>query len=295
MNIMANVKNINQIGKLIYDSVNSAYNSNGIILNEGVTYNNETDSFIFDFNHDNKNDIIELSKIGFKVDMFNHCYYYGYEFTPDIDSHLRTEFIHSLKFPDGKISDKDKHTFIRNAVNKLDKDISLPKYKLIIYPESISELNRDMLSYLNKLALPSIANIELIKELPAKIQFDYDRFNLEVLSAKLPNGKFKYTEKQKIEVLNNIQQLIDDIHKLNYFSIARNIKKTKYRQYIKNFYKFKNDTDKQLFEKIINTNVLIIDDISTSGSTLSLLLNCLRAINDSNNIVIFSLIGKNIF
>ena len=39
---------------------------------------------------------------------------------------------------------------------------------------------------------------------------------------------------------------------------------------------------------------IIIDDIVTSGTTISHLLKSLRLVNDSNDIVIFSLIGKNI-
>ena len=266
-----------------------------ISLLEGVAYNTNNDTFIFDFENDNESDIIKLSKVGYKVSAFGRCLYYGYEFTDNTSSLKRAAFIHSIKFPDGKISDSDKNKFIINAINSLDKDISLPSYDLIVYPESLSELNRDMLRYLNRLAQPKVVNLELIKELPSKIEFDYDRFDIEFLQAKLPDGRSRYTDKQKEEVLNNIHNMMDAIHKLDYFSIARNVKKSKYRQVIKNFYKFKNNKDKRLYETIINSNVLVIDDISTSGTTISFILKCLRSINDTNKIVIFSLIGKNIY
>jgi predicted amidophosphoribosyltransferase len=158
----------------------------------------------------------------------------------------------------------------------------------------MSEINRDMLKYLNRFASPEIVNIELIKTLPSKIEFDYKRFNVEVLDSKLPNGRHRYTLQQKETVLKNIQTMLDAIHKLDYFSIARDVKKTKYRQYIRKYYTFKDENDKKLFETIQNTNILIVDDIVTSGTTISHLLTCLRSINDTNNIVIFSLIGKNI-
>lgn len=263
-------------------------------IREGATFDNANDSFAFDFKNDNETDIIRLTKVGYQITAFNHCYYYAYEFGENIDSTLRTQFINSLKFPDGKISDGDKKQFIRNAVDSLDSDISLPQYKLIVYPESMSEINRDLLKYLNRFASPDIATIELIKSLPSKIEFDYNRFRMEVLDSTLPNGRNRYTEAQKAVVLQNIQSMMDVIHNLDYFSIARNVKKNKYRQYIRNYYTFKNDSDRQLYEAIINTNVLIIDDIVTSGTTLSHILNCLRSVNDANNIVIFSLIGKNI-
>lgn len=268
--------------------------SNGKILNEGVKYDNNTDTFIFDFNCDNETDIIKLKKVGYKITAFNKCFYFAYEFAETVESKVRTDFIHSIKFPNGRISEKDKRIFIENAVNKLDTDISLPSYKLIVYPESMSELNREMLKYLNRFASPNIVNMELIKALPKNIEFDYNRFQVEILDSKLPNGRNRYTETQKQLVLSNIQKMMEDIHNLNYFSIARNIKKSKYRQYIQNYYMFKNESDKELYRAITNTNILVVDDIVTSGTTLSHILNSLRSINDSNNIVIFSLIGKNV-
>lgn len=43
-----------------------------------------------------------------------------------------------------------------------------------------------------------------------------------------------------------------------------------------------------------NSNVLIVDDIATSGTTISHLLKTIRSLNDKNNITVFSLLGKNI-
>ena len=39
-------------------------------------------------------------------------------------------------------------------------------------------------------------------------------------------------------------------------------------------------------------NVLIIDDVTTSGSTLNEVLRTLRILNEDNEITIFSLIGR---
>lgn len=264
----------------------------GKILTEGVKYDNTSDSFTFDFELDKTTDIIQLKKVGNKVKAYNRCYYYAYAFTDATDSKTRTSFIHSLKFPDNRITDDDKRRFIVNAVDKLDSEISLPSYKLIVYPESMSELNRNMLGYMSRFSSPEVASIELVKSLPSKIEFDYRRFKVEVLDSKLDNGRYRYTKYQKQQVLANIRSMMDEIHRLEYFSIARNVKKSKYRQFIKNYYTFKNEEDKRLYETIMSTNVLVIDDIVTSGTTLSHLLNSLRSVNDTNNIVIFSLIGK---
>jgi predicted amidophosphoribosyltransferase len=58
------------------------------------------------------------------------------------------------------------------------------------------------------------------------------------------------------------------------------------------FLKFASEEDKQLCTTIRQQNVLIIDDVTTSGSTLNEILRTLRILNEDNNITIFSLIGR---
>ena len=52
------------------------------------------------------------------------------------------------------------------------------------------------------------------------------------------------------------------------------------------------EADKELYATIRKQNVLVIDDVTTSGSTLNEILRSLRIVNDDNNITIFSLIGR---
>ena len=50
--------------------------------------------------------------------------------------------------------------------------------------------------------------------------------------------------------------------------------------------------DEKLCATIRHQNVLIIDDVTTSGSTLNEILRTLRILNEDNEITIFSLIGR---
>ena len=52
------------------------------------------------------------------------------------------------------------------------------------------------------------------------------------------------------------------------------------------------DRDEKLCLFICQQNVLIIDDVTTSGSTLNEILRTLRILNEDNEITIFSLIGR---
>ena len=50
--------------------------------------------------------------------------------------------------------------------------------------------------------------------------------------------------------------------------------------------------DEELSSRIRQQNVLVIDDVTTSGSKLNEILRTLRIINEDNEITIFSLIGR---
>ena len=50
--------------------------------------------------------------------------------------------------------------------------------------------------------------------------------------------------------------------------------------------------DEKLCASIRQQNVLIIDDVTTSGSTLNEILRTLRILNEDNEITIFSLLGR---
>jgi hypoxanthine phosphoribosyltransferase len=81
------------------------------------------------------------------------------------------------------------------------------------------------------------------------------------------------------------------IHNLTYFSIADNVK-PKYRQYIQNYLTIKDISSAKILKSIQNGKILIVDDINTSGSTLTEILRIVHNINNNCEIFIFTLIGK---
>lgn len=97
---------------------------------------------------------------------------------------------------------------------------------------------------------------------------------------------------QKEDAKSKVQEMMDLIHKKDYFTIAKDVKKSRMRPYITHFLRFKSEEDKELVSSIRKNNILIVDDISTSGSTLNEILRSLRILNEDNNITIFSLLGR---
>ena len=59
----------------------------------GVTFDNKEHRFVFDFEHDGTDDIVSLTGDGYQVEAFGKCFYYGYEFSEQVDGNVRSAFI----------------------------------------------------------------------------------------------------------------------------------------------------------------------------------------------------------
>lgn len=107
----------------------------------------------------------------------------------------------------------------------------------------------------------------------------------------------------------SIQRAVDSAHKkinlYNYDVVVMPKNRTKINQYMLRYiYRFNQPRlyevenilsepkDEELCSIIRQQNVLVIDDVTTSGSTLNEILRSLRIVNDNNSITIFSLIGR---
>ena len=183
----------------------------------GVTYDNEKQMFVFDFEHDGAEDIVKLTGEGYQVEAFGKCFYYGYEFFDQVDSNVRSAFIKYVKFNDNLQDSPDLTQFIKKAVDNLHKKINLYDYNLVVMPESSSKVNQYMSRYIYRFAQPKLCHVR--------------------------------------DILNP-------------------------------------QIDEKLCASIRQQNVLVIDDVTTSGSTLNEILMTLRILNEDNEITIFSLIGR---
>jgi predicted amidophosphoribosyltransferase len=117
-------------------------------------------------------------------------------------------------------------------------------------------------------------------------------YEKQYLNDVLENGRPRYTQAQKDEVKQSIAKMLDLIHQKDYFTIARDVKKSRFRPYMMNFLRFATEQDKELCATIRKQNILVMDDVTTSGSTLNEVLRTLRILNDDNEITIFSLLGR---
>ena len=256
------------------------------IYNEGIK-KSENGLYIIDYNENDSTDLIYLENPQlYKSSLGNHTYWFGYKFNPEVSSKERTEFINYIKrVGENKISDKDLEYLITRPLFTLDKVINLYNIDAFIYPLSNrSKLVTDMVRVINGWTSREMVRMsfELVKSIPTEISFDWDTFN-----ADYGDDLNKYN--QMVDYVKDI--LLPKIHSLDYFSLAHNVK-PKYRSYITNFINFKdNDIDKISSLKE-GSNILIVDDINTSGSTIKEIIRKLNKLNSKCNIFIYTLIGK---
>ena len=258
----------------------------------GITFDNELQRFVFDFEHDGRDDIVSLRGAGYQIEAFGKCFYYGYEFSDQVDGAVRSAFIKYVKFSEHLQEYPELTTFIKKAVDNLSHQVNLYDYNLVVMPESSSRVNQYMLRYIYRFAQPMLHSMELVKALPASISFDMKAYEKQYLNDVLENGRPRYTDAQKSEVKESIGQMLELIHQKDYFTIARDVKKSRMRPYMMHFLRFANKEDEELCRGIRKQNVLIVDDVATSGSTLNEILRVLRILNEDNKITIFSLIGR---
>ena len=107
----------------------------------------------------------------------------------------------------------------------------------------------------------------------------------------------------------SIQRAVDSVHKkinlYNYDVVVMPEYRTKINQYMLRYiYRFNQPRlcnveeilskpiDEELCATIHKQNILVIDDVTTSSSTLNEVLRTLRILNEGNDITIFSLICK---
>lgn len=254
---------------------------------EGIRKNNNG-GYIVDYTLDKFDDIIQLTgPVLHKSSLYGNAYYFGYEFSSESSSKDRSEFIKALRGNSvDALSESELRQLISNPLADLDHQVGLKSIDALVYPVSgLNNLVKHMVSVTNSMLPHGIgyASYEVVKNIPSNVQFDYDKFAAD------KGGEDSQSFKDSLPY---IQSMMQKIHTLDYFSIARDAK-PKYRPYIMNYLKLSDNSDSHKLSKLVNAKrILLIDDINTSGSTIRELLRIIRNINISSQVFVYTLIGR---
>lgn len=242
--------------------------------------------FYIDYTYNAPEDIIQIVEPQLYASIHdNDIYYFGYRFNDDTSSKDRTEFIHSVKqLGENPLSDNQLEQFIKRPLKYLSNKINIYNIDCIVYPKSNrSLLVNKMLRAVNDMTSHETnrCSFELVKQAPTEIGFDFESFEMDHSEDPGYQDMLKYIS----------TTLLPKIHSLDYFSIAQSVR-SKYRPYITGFLNFENPEDIEKFSKLQGSNILVIDDVNTTGSTMHEILRILGKLNNNASIFVYTLIGK---
>lgn len=234
------------------------------LIIEGILYDKDTDAFDINFKHDTDKDVVKLtyaSKLVVKQSKFYSIQiYYAYNLNvKHIEKPIREKLIDLFKYQTG-ISEQDYEHLLNKAVLKFNNVQPITEFDMIIAPKSKSSLLKQLLSKLKaKSGNTILANDVLIKNAIENVYVDYDKY---ISTAK--------DEKEKQKRLKDLKGQLKGATKEGEFKVKSIY--PQFRKFFSNYLIFKSDTSRTIYNAISNGNILIVDDIKTSGETLKEML-----------------------
>lgn len=235
------------------------------VFEKGVTFNNQTNTYDFDFNQDHADDIMPLQPMQKRTKMMEHDgikyhYYYGYHF----EDGRHPGFLRAVKYIDN-ITEKDAAQLTATVVSDLCSKYTMQEYHTMLYPKSSSKILERFVNELGEQAI--IENFipnAFVKNSVDQIQLD------EEAVSKLPEA----TQKQVRRVFANIRNLTTEFKLKDVF--------TRFRKFIKNFIKL----EKDITSHVTGKKVILMDDYHTTGATMKEMMNILFAMKPAEIFVV---------
>lgn len=265
---------------------------------EGVRLD-DTGKYVFDKKVDLDTDILDLHRNTYGYETFGDIdLTYGYTFNQTASRADIKKFRNCIKHELNNseiFANEDILDFVEDGILSLDSYKNLDRFRVVVSikpSDSNNSLFGIMKYVLSDYGYSDLIDIELLKRLCTEVEFDRKKAHEAIKKQRDLEGK-KYNK--------SIDRWLDDIEKM--FELQKkkgNIFKIKLykpivaRYGFTNFVKFKSNEDELIYKELESgTDVLIIDDFFTSGSTIKEIVRYLNMINSNNKITAFTLIKQN--
>lgn len=249
------------------------------------------DSIIFNWISDNRNDVVKLAEdCSGSFDKDGIRYIYGYEYTEGskrADRKVFRNYLKSLAPTSDELYDSNIDEFIERAVLRLDERCSLDSFGATVHVESpkIPALTDIMRGYLWDYMHNADFDFELVKEAYENVQFN----TAKAIQALIDSGKSRHMATKQVE---RVSLKFEQLKKENKLFQMKAFVPREIREGFTNFLKFKTEEEREAYEALQGTNVLIFDDFLTSGATVKEVIRYLKAIHDKNTLTVFILVKQ---
>ena len=228
-------------------------------------------NFELDWDNDMPEDLVKLEGSCVHITKYHksiRCY--GYKVNKvQANKKDRNEFLSFLKMQPSN----ERTELISRCIEDFYEKCPQKHFDYVLKIPSKSSLNDEIIEQLNK--YDSFKVVSLLKRPTNDLEL-----NLDLIKSKFHGD---YIE----NFINYLQKIIDYNKKKDNFSISTF--KPQYRAFIKPMISFGNED----IDNTPYTNILIVDDIFTSGSTMDMILNLLNDLNFQGTITMLTLIQNN--
>lgn len=209
---------------------------------------------------------------------------YGYQYNPKCETPRLQQFREQLKHPQS-INYLDE--FVETGILRMSEQVSLDNFKVVVRvkPTRMPTVLDTMQLYIDMHSNSEFITFQLLKDTYDNVSFDYDRA-VDALRRR------KYDEDSIAMIINRIKTVFEE-HKgsLDLFEMKRFLP-TSIRKYFTHFLKFGTPEEAKAYKSLQGVNVLMYDDLLTSGATLVEAKRYLTAINPSNTLTCYVLIKQ---
>lgn len=243
------------------------------------------DSFEFDLEHDGKTYVIKLTNKVIDIGDYAPCTYFGYEFEDGIDENLKKLAIDHLRASDkiknfGLLANLFINSLGRvNRFSKVCNEINLVEFKEILYPDTKTKLTDFIIDRASHYSLGSYCSSKDVKELPPNISFDYASYIKQLRKDNVNESDIEASCK-------TVRHMMTNIHNQSYFKNEQK-PSSEFRASLKDYFKFNTNNQASAFEQIQYDHLLVIDDISTNHKNTKWLLNTIRNVNPTCELIVF--------
>lgn len=244
-------------------------------INEGVRVDGE-DNYVFDFNKDEKEDILTLRYNKEHIvtkKLKDVIVYFSFKINKKIDKGARFKLLNSIKHDLTKTNQYEQ--LLNKAVIGLfnNKNFDPSDTDLILIPESSSQLNFDLANKVkNKIPNALFLSDAILKNELENVSLDYEKLK---------------SKRYKNETIIQLENIIKKAQVNGIFKIKKVA--PKFRKFVINFLMI-DLKDKQILNKITDGNIMVIDDFVSEGTTL-LEVNRLIENYTPKKVILYSLIG----